>query len=131
MSETANARQTTSATPADSGAPDRPGGEVVVYRTEDGHSRIDVRLDGGTVWLPQSLIAELFETTVPNVNIHLKNIYAEGELQAEATIKECLMIRQVGTRHVSRRGQPARGHAWRMRTTAHRRVGRIPGTSAG
>ena len=110
MSDTANARR---AAPATLAAPDRPGGEVVVYRTEDGRSRIDVRLDGGTVWLPQSLIAELFETTVPNVNIHLKNIYAEGELQPDATIKERLIVRQEGTRHVSRRGQPVRERAWR------------------
>lgn len=78
-----------------------PGGEIVVYQAEDGGSRIRVLLEGETVWLTQALIAELFQTTVPNVNIHLKNIYAEGELAEESTIKEYLIVRQEGSRQVS------------------------------
>lgn len=81
----------------------RPGGEIVVYQTADGGSRIRVRLEGETVWLTQAMIAELYQTTVPNVNIHLKNIYAEGELSEEATIKEYLIVRREGTRQVSRK----------------------------
>ena len=74
----------------------RPGGEIIVYQAEDGGSRVRVLLEGETVWLTQELIAELFRTTVPNVNIHLKNIYAEGELAEEATIKEYLIVRREG-----------------------------------
>jgi len=76
--------------------------QLVLYQTEDNRSRIEVRLDGGTVWLTQAQIAELFQTTVPNINIHLKGIYEEGELQAQATIKEYLIVRQEGARQVSR-----------------------------
>jgi hypothetical protein len=83
------------------GAP-RPGGEIVVYQAEDGGSSIRVLLDGETVWLTQATIAELYQTTVPNINIHLKHIYAEGELGREATIKEYLMVRREGARQVSR-----------------------------
>jgi hypothetical protein len=80
----------------------RPGGEIVVYQAEDGESRIRVLLDGDTVWLTQAMIAELYQTTVPNVNLHLKNIYVEGELRRGATIKDYLMVRQEGARQVSR-----------------------------
>ena len=76
--------------------------EIMLYRTEDGHSRIRVRLGDETVWLTQVLIAELFETTVPNVNAHLKNAYAEGEINREATIKHFLIVRREGSRQVSR-----------------------------
>ena len=51
--------------------------EIVFYQTENGSSRIEVRLKDNTVWLTQRLMAELFQTTVANVNIHLKNIYEE------------------------------------------------------
>ncbi len=80
----------------------RPGGEIAIYQAEDGSSRIKVLLEDETVWLPQAMIAELFQTTVPNVNVHLKNIYAEGELAEEATIKTHLIVRQEGSRQVSR-----------------------------
>jgi hypothetical protein len=73
-----------------------------VYQTDDGHLKIDVRLDGETAWLTQAHMAELFQTTVPNVSMHLRNVYAEGELQAAATVKEFLTVRQEGNRQVSR-----------------------------
>jgi len=77
-------------------------GEIVLYQTEDGKSRIEVRLEHDTVWLTQRLMAELFQTTVANVNTHLKNLYDEGELQLEATIKDCLIVRAEGAREVKR-----------------------------
>lgn len=84
--------------------PDNPSpSEIVLYQTEDARSRIEVRLEGGTVWLSQAQIAELFETSVPNINIHLKGIYEEGELSERATIKEYLMVRTEGARQVSRK----------------------------
>ena len=83
--------------------PPRPGGEIIVYQSEDGGNRIRVLLEGETVWLTQAMIAELYQTTVPNVNIHLKNIYDTGELTEAATIKEYLIVRQEGSRQVSRK----------------------------
>lgn len=81
----------------------RPGGEIIVYQSEDGGNRIRVLLEGETVWLTQAMIAELYQTTVPNVNIHLKNIYDTGELTEPATIKEYLIVRREGSRQVSRK----------------------------
>ena len=80
----------------------KPGGEVILYQTEDLQTRLQVRLDGQTAWLTQAQMAELFQTTIPNINLHLKNVFAEGELQEEATIKEHLIVRQEGQRQVSR-----------------------------
>jgi hypothetical protein len=65
--------------------------EIILYQTEDGQSSIQVRLDGDTVWLSQRLIAELFQTTVANINMHIRNILAEGELSEKAVIKEYLI----------------------------------------
>ena len=70
-------------------APER--GQFLVYPAEDGHIKIDVRLDGETVWLTQKLMAELFQTTTANINIHLKRIFAEGELSPDSVIKESLI----------------------------------------
>src|SRR5436190_338505 len=56
------------------------GGEIILYKTQDGQTRIDVRLDGQTVWLTQAQMAELFQTTPQNITLHIKNIYDEGEL---------------------------------------------------
>jgi hypothetical protein len=60
---------------------------IILYRTDDGRTRIQCRFDDETIWLTQVQIAELFQTSVPNINLHLKAIYAEGELPEEATIK--------------------------------------------
>lgn len=83
--------------------PPHPGGEIVVYQADDGGSRIRVLLKDETVWLTQAMIAELYETSVPNINIHLKNIYDTGELDEEATVKDYLIVRQEGSRQVSRK----------------------------
>ena len=77
-------------------------GRFLVYQAEDGQVKIDVRLHSETAWLTQAHMAELFQTTVPNISMHLRNIYAEGELQAAATIQEFLTVRQEGGRQVSR-----------------------------
>lgn len=78
-----------------------PGGDLVLYRTEDGRTRIECRFEEGTIWLSQVQLAELFQTSVPNINTHLKAIYAEGEVDAAATIKSYLTVR-VGAGSVSR-----------------------------
>jgi hypothetical protein len=79
-----------------------PQSEMILYQTEDGRTRILCRFEDETLWLTQAQIAELFQTTVPNINLHLKAIYSEGELQEPATIKSYLIVRSEGTRQVSR-----------------------------
>jgi hypothetical protein len=80
----------------------RPGGEIVVYQTEDGHSQIRVLLEDETVWLTQPLMAELFQTTQQNISQHVLNVYEEGELAPKATHKKFLSVRQEGKRQVRR-----------------------------
>ena len=77
--------------------------KIVIYQTEDGQTQIDVRLENETVWLTQAQMAELFQTTKQNVSLHLNNLYKEGELQKEGTVKEYLTVQQEGKRRVSRR----------------------------
>jgi hypothetical protein len=76
--------------------------ELILYKTEDGRTRIQCRFEDRTIWLTQAQMAELFQTSVPNVNLHLKAIYEEGELDRDATIKSHLIVRQEGRRSVSR-----------------------------
>ena len=78
-------------------------GEILLYQSEDGTVKIDVRMENETVWLNQKSMAELFQTTVPNINIHLKNIFDEGELDPNRTIKDFLIVRLEGKREVNRK----------------------------
>jgi hypothetical protein len=79
-----------------------PESEIILYQTEDGRTRLQVKLQDNTVWLTQALMAELFQITVPTVNEHLKGIYTEGELTAEGTIRKFRIVRFEGKREVSR-----------------------------
>ncbi len=76
--------------------------ELVLYQTEDGKTRLEVRLQDETVWLTQKMMADLFQTTIPNINMHIKNIFDEGELDRKATIKNFLIVQKEGAREVSR-----------------------------
>jgi hypothetical protein len=78
--------------------------EVILYTTEDGATKVDLKLENGTVWLSQMQIAELFEATKQNISLHLKNIYADGELTSKATVKESLTVQSEGQREVQRKG---------------------------
>ncbi len=83
--------------------PDNPSPSgLILYQADDRTTRIEVRLDGGTVWLTQAQLAELFRTTPQNITLHVKAIYDEGELSEEATCKSCLQVRQEGGRKVER-----------------------------
>jgi hypothetical protein len=84
--------------------PDSPQSQsdIVLYQTEDGRTRIQCRFVNATVWLTQALIAELFEKDVRTVNEHLVNIFEEGELSREATIRRFRIVRLEGTREVAR-----------------------------
>ena len=76
--------------------------QIIIYQTEGGDTKLEVRLENETVWLSQKLMAALFQTTVANINIHLKNIFEEGELIESATIKDFLIVRLEGKREVNR-----------------------------
>ena len=76
--------------------------EILFYQTEDGRSRIEVRLEDETVWLTQATMADLFRTTPQNITLHLKNIYGEGELDEAATCKDFLQVQTEGHRQVQR-----------------------------
>lgn len=77
-------------------------GELILYQTEDGKTRIEVKLQDETVWLTQKLMAELFQTTKQNISMHIQNIFDEGELMPEATVKEYLTVQTEGSRQVNR-----------------------------
>jgi len=80
----------------------QPQSSIILYQTEDGRTRIQCRFEGETVWLTQALMAELFQVTPQNITLHLKAIYAEGELDEAATCKEYLQVRAEGGRRISR-----------------------------
>jgi hypothetical protein len=79
-----------------------PRTEMVLYQTEDGRTRIQCRLEDETIWLTQALIADLFQKDVRTVNEHLVNIFEEGELGREATIRKFRIVRREGGRQISR-----------------------------
>jgi hypothetical protein len=76
--------------------------EILLYQTEDGRIRIDVRFEGETAWLTQASIARLYQTTPQNITMHIAAVYQEGELSEAATCKEHLLVRQEGARQVRR-----------------------------
>jgi len=76
--------------------------EIIIYRTPQGNTKIDVRLINETVWLTQQQMADLFQTTKQNISFHLINIHAEGELDESATVKDFLTVQIEGKRKVKR-----------------------------
>jgi len=82
--------------------PSVPNGEFLLYQTEDGRSRIEVRMQGETVWLTQNQMAELFQTSKQNISQHIATIYESGELEPGSTVKKFLTVQQEGAREVSR-----------------------------
>ena len=76
-------------------------GEIVLYTVEDGSTIIKLRAEGDTVWLTQAEIATLFQTTPQNITLHVKAIYRDQELQAQATCKELLQVQPEGSRNES------------------------------
>lgn len=77
--------------------------EMLVYRTDDGKIKLDVRLENETIWLTQQMMADLFLTTQQNVSQHIQNIIEEQELTLEATHKKSLSVQQEGNREVHRK----------------------------
>ena len=76
--------------------------KIIIYNTEDGQTKIDVRLENDTVWLSQKQMGELFDCTLENVIFHLKNVYGSSELSEKATTKDYLVVQKEGNRAVKR-----------------------------
>ena len=108
-----------------------PAGQILIYR--DGALNLQVRLDGQTVWLPQRLIAALYQRDVRTISEHIRNIYADKELGGSATVRSFRIVQQEGTRQVERtvdhysldmilavgyRARSPRGTQFRQRATA-------------
>lgn len=82
--------------------PQAPQGEFVLFTGADGQTRVECRFELDTLWLSQAVIAELYDKDVRTINEHLINIYKEGELVQNATIRKFRIVRLEGTRQVSR-----------------------------
>jgi hypothetical protein len=76
--------------------------DILIYQAEDGRTRIDVRLSDETVWLSQKLMAELFQTSVSNINQHLRNIFQEGELDQDSVVKDFLITATDGKNYTTK-----------------------------
>lgn len=79
-----------------------PNSEIILYRSEDGQVKVDVVLNGDTVWLTQRQMAELFDKTVPTINEHIQNTYEEGELLRAGTVAKFATVQTEGRREVTR-----------------------------
>ena len=99
--------------------------ELIIYQTEDGLARVQFRALDGTVWLTQLDIADLFDTTKQNVSLHVRNILAEQELSAAATVKESLTVQTEGRRQVQR---PTQLYSLQMILAVGYRVKGVRGT---
>ncbi len=76
--------------------------EFLIFTQQAGENGIEVRYEHETIWLTQKLMAELFNTSIDNISLHLKNIYAEKELQEEATTEDFSIVQKEGSREVRR-----------------------------
>jgi hypothetical protein len=79
-----------------------PDSRILLYTSPDGQVQLDIRLQEDTLWMTQQMMAELFQTTVQNIIMHVRNIYEEAELQREGTCKNFLQVRKEGSRSVRR-----------------------------
>ena len=82
--------------------PNAPAGEFILFQSADGQTRVECRFESDTLWLTQALIAELYKKNVRTINEHLKNIYAEGELDQFSTIRKFRIVRNEAGRQVGR-----------------------------
>jgi hypothetical protein len=78
-------------------------GQIVIYQLPDGQTSIEVTLDQDTVWLTQAQMAQLFESTKQNISLHINNIFKEGELDRNSTVKESLTVQKEGKRTIKRK----------------------------
>lgn len=75
------------------------GSEIIIYQTEDGHTKIDVKFEDETVWLTQTQLCELYQTSKSNISEHIKHIFEEGELEEDSGCSEipnnCVMTEKI------------------------------------
>ncbi|MCL1991341.1 MAG: virulence RhuM family protein [Spirochaetes bacterium] len=76
--------------------------EIIIYQTQDGKTKIDVRMGGETLWLTQAQMVDLFQTSKQNISLHINNVFDEGELSQPATVKDYLTVQKEGAREVKR-----------------------------
>lgn len=81
---------------------DHPHTQIILYQTEDGRTKIEVRMENDTVWLSQAQMAELFQTTKQNISLHIRNAVQEGEVDPVTTVKDYLTVQKEGARNVAR-----------------------------
>ena len=77
-------------------------GKILIYQNEKGDTKIDVYFEDDTIWMTQKHIAELYQVDVRTINEHIKNIYAENELEETSTIRNFRIVRLEGSRNVTR-----------------------------
>ena len=82
--------------------PPPPGGQFLVYQTQDGKLKLDVRFEGETVWLTQQHMAGLFQTTKQNVSLHIQHVFSEGELSEDSVVKESLTTAADGKNYATK-----------------------------
>lgn len=81
---------------------ENPKGEIILYKTPEGDTQIDVKLEDETVWLTQAQLVNLFKSTKQNISLHLNNVFKEGELHKGSTVKKYLTVQKEGTRSIKR-----------------------------
>lgn len=77
-------------------------GDIVIYKTQDGLTKINVKFEDETVWLTQAQLVELYQTSKSNISEHIKHIFEEGELSQESTVRNFRTVQIEGNREVSR-----------------------------
>ena len=77
-------------------------GDIVIYKTKDGLTKINVKFEDETVWLTQAQLVELYQTSKSNISEHIKHIFEEGELSQESTVRNFRTVQIEGNREVSR-----------------------------
>ena len=100
-------------------APGDPG-EFLFYQTDDGRTRLQVHMEGQTVWLSHRDMVELFQTSKQNINLHIQNIFDEGELTPEATVKNYLTVQSEGSRHLATQRLRERRLDWMLARTGRK-----------
>ncbi len=73
--------------------------QIEIFKTRDNQTEVQVLFEQETVWLSQKQMSELFQTSIPNINMHIKSIYTEEELNQEPTIKDFLIVQKEGSRN--------------------------------
>jgi len=76
--------------------------EILIYQSEDGNTKVEVRMEGESVWLAQGQMVDLFQTTKQNVSLHIKNCFEEGELDENSVVKEYLTTAADGKKYATK-----------------------------